>query len=115
MLISAIVLGILFFTTDPQSARLLGVLIVVIALYGLFWGIILMICNIFNRKKMRQKTQSELLKRKGNSKIVELSAVIALAPVLIIVLNSLGSIGLVELILILVFECIIIFLIRKKK
>ena len=116
VIVSALVLSILFFATNPQSARLFGVLVVVVALYGLFWGVILLISNLFTRKKRNQKNIKVLSQRGvSNSKVVEISAVLALAPVLVIVLNSLGSIGLIEIALIMTFECVVIFLIRKKK
>lgn len=113
--VSVLVLLVLFFTTNPQSARLLGVLVVVVALYGVFWGVILLFSDIIMRKKRKQKAINKLLQRESNYQLAEISAVLALAPVLIIVLNSLGSIGVVELALIIGFECIVIFLIRKKK
>lgn len=115
IIISALVLTILFFTTDPQSARLFGVLVAVVAIYGIFWGVILLISDIVVRKKRKQKTINPLIQRESNYKVAEISAILALAPVLIIVLNSLGSIGVVEIALIIGFECIILFLIRKKK
>lgn len=115
IMISALVLTILFFTTDPQSARLLGVLVVIVALYGVFWGIILLFSDLIMRKKRKQKMIDVALQRESNYQLAEISAVLALAPVLIIVLNSLGSIGVVELALIVGFECVVIFLIRKKK
>jgi cobalamin synthase len=110
VVVSVLVLAVLFFATDPQSARLFGILVAIVALYGMFLGIVLLVCNSLAIKRKRNRVNSS-----GNNQRLEISAVLALAPVLAIVLNSLGAIGVVELVLIVGFESVVIFLIRKKK
>jgi hypothetical protein len=111
---SVLVLTILFIATDPQSARLTGILMAVVFLYVLFWGIFLLGGNLLcksRREKVVQKMSSKL----KNGQRLRISAALAFAPVLVIVFNSLGNIGVVELVLIMSFEAIVIFLIRKKR
>jgi hypothetical protein len=113
--VSILVLAVLFFATDPQSARLFGILVAIIALYGMFLGTILLIYNLLTFRRRRNRVDGSASSRVNNNRQLEISAVLALAPVLMIVLNSLGAIGVVELVLIAGFECVVIFLIRKKK
>lgn len=114
-IVSVLTLAILFFATDPQTARLFGILVVIIALYGAFWGIVLLVSNMIFPKKRKSKGIDGVSSRANANQRLEISAVLALAPVLIMVLNSLGTIGVVELILIAGFEIVVIFLIRKKR
>jgi heme/copper-type cytochrome/quinol oxidase subunit 2 len=115
IVVSVLVLTILFSATDPQSARLMGVLVAIVALYGVFWGVILLVGGLVARRNSNKKVVNREQPRTSGSQRVEIAAVLALAPVLIIVLNSLGAIGAVELALVVGFECVVIFLIRKKK
>jgi hypothetical protein len=113
--LSVLSLGVFFFTTSPQSAKLFGILVVIIALYGAFLGVILLIGNLFTSRKRKKLVGNGASSRRGNNQQLEISAVLALAPVLAIVLNSLGAIGVVELVLIVGFESVVIFLVRKKR
>jgi heme/copper-type cytochrome/quinol oxidase subunit 2 len=113
--VSVLILATLFFTTSPQSAKLFGILVVIIALYGVFLGVILLIGNLFTSRKRKKRIGDGASSRRGGNQRLEISAVLALAPVLAIVLNSLGAIGIVELVLIAGFEGIVIFLVRKKR
>jgi tellurite resistance protein TehA-like permease len=110
--VSATILAVLFFATNPQSARLLGVLVVIVALYGVFLGVILLIGNLIAYRRTKKHSISS---RENNNHRLEISAVLALAPVLTIILNSLGTIGIIEIILVIGFEVVVIFLIRKKR
>jgi hypothetical protein len=114
LIASVLVLTVLFFATDPQSARLLGVLVVIVALDGSFLGAFLLIGNFIIRGK-RKRHPIGASSRESGSQQLEISAVLALAPVLAIILNSLGAIGVVEIILVVSFEVVVIFLIRKKQ
>jgi heme/copper-type cytochrome/quinol oxidase subunit 2 len=113
--VSVLTLTVLFFTTSPQSAKLFGILVVIIALYGLFLGVVLLISGMITSRQRKNRANDSVSSRRSGNRRLEISAVLALAPVLAIVLNSLGAIGVVELVLIAVFEGVVIFLIRKKK
>jgi hypothetical protein len=105
----------LFLATNPQSAGLLGILSVVVALYGFCWGLALLICGLLFSSRRHKTAMRKKLKTMNNGQVIEISAVLALAPVLIIVLNSLGTIGVIELVLVVCFESVMVFLIRKKR
>jgi NAD/NADP transhydrogenase beta subunit len=113
--VSVLALAVMFFTTSPQSAKLFGILVVIIALYGVFLGVVLLVGSLVAAGKRKKLVGSSVTPRRNGSHRLEISAVLALAPVLAIVLNSLGAIGVVELILVAVFEGVVIFLIRKKR
>ncbi|MDR3125730.1 MAG: hypothetical protein LBU20_01500, partial [Candidatus Nomurabacteria bacterium] len=54
-LVSVATLAVLFIATDPQSARLSGVLVAIVALYGVFWGVFLLVSELLFYKTLKNR------------------------------------------------------------
>lgn len=106
LVLSAVLLLVLFIFTDPREVGLLGILTVILAVYVFFAACFYLIAMLFNKSK--DKVNS------GERRQILISAALAFAPVLLIIFNSLGSIGIIEVIAIVLFEVITIFLITKR-
>lgn len=104
LIISLLLIVILFIFTSPRDIGLLGILTVVIVIYALVDSCIYLISAIFRNKKNEGNERRRLL----------ISSALAFVPVFFIIFNSLGAIGLVEIILILLFEAVTIFLIINR-
>lgn len=100
---SIVLLAIFFVFTDPREVGLLGILVVVFAVYVFFASLIYLTVVSLN-KKGNNHEQRQLL----------VSLVLAFAPVFLIIFNSLGAVGVVELALIALFEMVAVFLITKR-
>jgi uncharacterized membrane protein YfcA len=96
--------------TDPQNTGLFGVLLVIVAIYIFFASAIYLVYSILSQFKTRKRPQIET----NNYLPLYISAILAFAPILLIILNSLGTIGIVELLLTVLFEAVVIFLVRKR-
>lgn len=104
LIISVLALLIFFIFTSPSEVGLLGILVVILAIYMLFVSCFYLFTAIFSRTQKQISEHRRLL----------ISSALAFAPVFLIIFNSLGAIGVVEAIMIVLFEAIIIFLIVKR-
>ena len=100
---STVLLMLLLTFTNPREVGLFGILAVIAAIYCFFVSAIYLFYGLF-RKKADVKGR----------KVLYISCALAFAPVLLIILNSLGAVGIIELILIVLFEITAIFLITKR-
>lgn len=106
LVLSAVLLLVLFIFTDPREVGLLGILVVVLAIYVFFTALFYLCLSLFNKKKENNSSA-------GHRQLL-ISATLAFAPVLLVIFNSLGSIGIIEVAAIILFEVITIFLITKR-
>jgi len=103
LIISALLVILLFVFTDPREVGLFGILTVIIAIYAFFVAGFYLLSKVFRRKPNHSERRA-----------IYISATLAFAPVLLIILNSLGAVGIIELVLIMIFEVVAIFLITKR-
>jgi heme/copper-type cytochrome/quinol oxidase subunit 2 len=111
LLVVASVMILLLSFTNPQNMGLFGILLVLLVIYVFFTTLFYSIYRILGRNK---KSDTSDKNRSSNKRPLIISAVLALCPILLITLNSLSSIGLIELALIVLFETVVIFLVIKR-
>ena len=103
IVLSALLLLVLFILTDPRTVGLFGILVVILAIYALFASCFYILSTLLKSSK-----------DSGDRRKLLIAMVLAFAPVLLIIFNSLGVVGILELIAIVLFEIITIFLITKR-
>lgn len=104
LILAFILLLILFIFTDPREVGLLGILVVILAIYVFFATCFYLMTMILRKNKKSDSERRQLL----------IASTLAFIPVFLIIFNSLGAVGVVEIILIVLFEIITVFLITKR-
>lgn len=107
LVISVIMLVILFTFTNPREVGLFGILMAILAIYALCASCFYLAITSFGKGKNSMQNNNE-------RRQLLISFVLAFAPVFLIIFNSLGAVGIVEVILIVFFEAVTIFLITKR-
>lgn len=90
--------------TTPTGVGPLGVLVFFVAIYVLTFGIFTFIVRMFSR----------ILGRKPGRKQYFYSVVLAFGPIMLLLAQSLGSISFLTVGLVVVFEFLACFLIKKR-
>jgi hypothetical protein len=111
------VLALLLSTTEPASIGPLGILLVFILMYVSVLGVLTFL--LYGGSRMVSKIASSFTVRKPIGSLslrrsYYFSSVLALAPVMIVGMQSVGGVGIYELLLIIIFELIACIYIAKR-
>lgn len=111
------ILALVFSTTEPATVGPLGILIVFILLYVSVLGVLTFL--LYGGGKVISKVAKSFTVKKPFTPLTlrrayYFSSVIALAPVMMLGMQSVGSIGVYEVLLILIFELIACIYIAKR-
>jgi hypothetical protein len=111
------ILALVFSTTEPATVGPLGILIVFILLYVSVLGVLTFL--LYGGSKAISKAAKSFTVKKPFTPLTlrrayYFSSVIALAPVMMLGMQSVGSIGVYEVLLILIFELIACIYIAKR-
>lgn len=115
-LFSFVLLSAILHTTTPSTVHPLGILFVFILIYMLALGVLTFLLYMAGRlfeefaKKRAAKTRALSLKR-----AYAYATVLALAPVMITGIRSIGQMGVYEVALVFVFEIVACFYIAKQR
>ena len=118
--LSAVALALLFNMTNPNSGGAAGILVVLVLIYVLFFTAFIVILYLvwfivrFIRSGSRKSVVADAKIKKLQKKSIYIAAVVALVPLFIISLNSLGQIRIWDILLIVLFEALAIFYISKR-
>lgn len=112
-LVATICIAVLLNATNPSSAGPFGILAFFTCLYILFICIVYVIflvseriaANFFNFNKISEKSKY---------KIYYYSTMISLAPTIYVGMQSMGSVGFFEVMLLAIFELLVCFFIHKR-
>lgn len=105
--------------TNPTDSGPMGMLTVLLLVYGLAYSVIILFAMLFGYiyrliMPKPETTTSVQRYRRGTRKTLAICAVLAATPMLIISLNSIGRMGFVDIALIAATECVAVFYIAKK-
>lgn len=103
-LASAVILLLMLNFTTPTGVGPLGTLVFFIAVYILMFGIFTLVVKFFAR----------ILGRKPSRKQYFYSAALAFGPIMLLLAQSMGSISILTVGLVVVFEFLACFLIKKR-
>lgn len=103
-LASVVVLLLMLNFTTPTGVGPLGVLVFFVAIYLLMFGIFTLLVKFFGR----------ILGRKPSRKQYFYSVVLAFGPIMLLLAQSLGSMSFLTIWLMVVFEFLACFLIKKR-
>lgn len=103
-LASVVVLLLMLNFTTPTGVGPLGVLVFFVAIYLLMFGIFTLLVKFFGR----------ILGRKPSRKQYFYSVVLAFGPIMLLLAQSLGSMSFLTIGLMVVFEFLACFLIKKR-
>lgn len=103
-LASVVVLLLMLNFTTPTGVGPLGVLVFFVAIYLLMFGIFTLLVKFFGR----------ILGRKPSRKQYFYSVVLAFGPIMLLLAQSLGSMSFLTIGLMMVFEFLACFLIKKR-
>ena len=105
---AAVVLLAIMFFTSPSSVGPAGVLVFFTTSYLFFLGLAVLCCRLFFilRGKLNKAKKSASLDKKS----LRYGAVLALAPVILMLIGSFGGISVTEVALTLVLEILLCFL-----
>ena len=112
LLVLTVALALIFTLTDPVTAGLGGILSVMLLIYLLITTLVFV--GLYVANQLRRKSLKNIAKPKTpNGQLLLLAFAVALLPVLLLAFNSLGSIGAVELFLVVAIEAVTIFFIWR--
>ena len=108
-----VLLSALFQSTSPSSIHPLGILLVFLLIYVLVLGALtfLLYGVILAVARARKKGDAHLSLRRTYL----FASVVALAPIMIIGMSSIGRMGIYEFLLIIVFEAVACFYVAKQR
>ncbi len=116
-LVATLLLFVLLQTTNPASVGPAGLLAVFFLLYIVLVGVFTAMGWILNRmlvKVSRLVTVRKPLTTASVKKVYYLSSVLALGPIMVLAMKSIGSLGIYEIILVLVFLTIALLYVNKR-
>ena len=116
-LVSAFILAILLMTTTPATSGPLGILIVFILMYMSALGALTFLLYAGSKAGARLSSSFTVrrpLRPMGLSRAYYFSSVIALVPVMLIGMQSVGEVGVYEVILLLVFVVVACIYLAKR-
>ena len=107
-----VLLSALFQSTSPSSIHPLGILFVFLLLYVLVLGVLtfLLYSSILLIAKIRKNTDHLSFRR-----TYIFASVLALAPIMIVGMSSIGRMGIYEFLLIMAFETIACFYVARQR
>lgn len=114
---SAILIAVIINATSPSSAGPLGILVFFACLYVLFICLAYIIIVVSQRivaKFFRNKNSPEVSWEGSRHKAYYYSTAIALAPTIYIGMQSMGDVGIFEVVLLIIFELLACFFIYKR-
>jgi len=106
--------------TNPSDSGPAGIAIVLLLIYGLCFGVIMVMALVLRfvaglfraeRDEIADKTREEA---HSDKRIIMICAALAVAPILVISLNSIGQIDFIDIALITATEAVAVFYIIKK-
>lgn len=106
--------------TNPSDSGPAGIAIVLLLIYGLCFGVIMVMALVLRfvaglfraeRDEISDKTREEA---RSDKRIIMICAALAVAPILVISLNSIGQIDFIDIALITATEAVAVFYITKK-
>ncbi len=107
-----VILSALIQSTSPSTIHPLGILVVFILLYGLALGVLtFFMFGVARLVNSLHRKPSEVSLRQ----VYYYASVLALAPVMIIGMRSIGRAGLYDVVLVMIFEIIACFYIAKRR
>jgi len=116
-LTAAIALGLLMQSTNPATTGPVGILAVFFCIYVIFlsfftWAIYG--SNLILTELLKASFRKRTITAMRMQKAYYLASVIALAPIILLAMNSVGSMGIYDIILIVIFVAIGVFYIQKR-
>ncbi|MBP9667958.1 hypothetical protein KBD87_04120 [Candidatus Saccharibacteria bacterium] len=116
--VSALVLVLILNNSNPANVGPVGLLAVFFLLYLVLLGVFTIVSVGINRGMVRVSrlvTVRRPLARIGLRRIYYISSVLALGPVMMIAMKSIGSLGLYEVILVVLFLAIALLYVSKRE
>lgn len=116
-IVAAVLLAVLLETTTPADVGPAGLLAVFFLLYVFLVGVITALSWLLNRitvKVSRLVTVRKPLSTVSLKKLYYLSSVLALGPVMMLAMKSIGSLGVYEIILVTLFLSIATLYVNKR-
>lgn len=113
----AIIVALILSMTNPTAVGPLGVLAFFACAYLFFvclFFVLIVLVQRITARFVREKNQIQLTNMSSNNKSYYYSTVVALVPVIYIGMQSVGSAGLFEIILLSLFEVLACFYVYKR-
>lgn len=110
--IAFVALMVMMFAFSPSSIGPVGILLFFTTCYVLFLGLAVICCRLFFILKAKWKGEKSAgLNKKG----LFYGAAIALAPLLLLMMGSIGGIEIFEIILVILLEILLCFLVSHSR
>lgn len=116
-------LAALFFImnmTNPSDSGPAGIAVVLLLIYGLCFGVVMLVAIILRFvvglfRTEKDEAVNDLAKNaRSDKRLVTISAALAVAPILVISLNSIGQIDYIDIALITATEAVAVFYIARR-
>lgn len=106
--------------TNPSDTGPAGIAIVLVLIYGLCFGVIVVMAIMLRfivglfRSEKDETSVGAINRPRSDRRLIAICAVLAVAPILFISLNSIGQVSLIDIALITATEAVAVFYIARK-